>query len=145
MRRWILPLLLAGALLAVYFLVATGVYGSPQHNKLKTAQHNTLNSAQHAFTVAFAQLIMFAQDLGYTVSIGECHRPKGPSSLHKLRLACDLLLFKDGRYLKDSSSYRHLGAWWMRYGHNYGLPLEWGGYNGRGDGNHFSYGWNGRW
>ena len=138
MRKWILPLLLAGALLAVYFLSVTGVYGASRHHKL--------NGAQHAFSVAFAQLIMYAQDLGYTVSIGECYRAGGnPNSLHHIRLACDLHLFKDGRYLKSTEDYRHLGAWWIRYGHNYGIPLEWGGHNGRGDGGHFSHGWNGRW
>ncbi len=135
MRRWILPLLLAGALLALILMVATGVYG----------RTGRLNGAQHAFSVAFSQLILFAQDLGYTVSIGECYRPERLGSLHALRLACDLHLFKDRRYLRGTEDYRHLGAWWIRYGHNYGIPLEWGGSGDRADGNHFSHGWNGRW
>ena len=166
MRRswlvWLLPVLLAWPLLLLFTLSHTGFYGTYtggvfgpttpnyvtplRHNKLITAQQNKLNGAQHAFTIAFSQLILFAQDLGYTVSIGECLRTCGRrGSLHDLRLACDLLLFKDGRYLKGGQDYRHLGAWWIRYGHNYGIPLEWGGSGERGDGNHFSHGWKGRW
>ena len=143
--RWILPLLLTGALLVMYFLYVAGVYESPQHNKLKVAQHNNLNGAQHAFSVAFSQLIIFAQDLGYSVSIDACYRPRDTRSLHGLRLACDLRLFKDGHYLRGTEDYRHLGTWWIKYGHNYGIPLEWGGSAKRDDGDHFSHGWRGRW
>ncbi len=141
--KWVLPLLLAGAISLPFILAGSGVYGP---NTLKVAQRSKLNGAQHAFSVAFSQLIIFAQDLGYTVSIGRCQDFQAArGSLHYKRLACDLHLFKDGRYLRGTEDYRPLGQWWIKYGHNYGIPLEWGGSGRRNDGNHFSHGWNGRW
>jgi len=107
---------------------------------------SSLRGAQHAFSIAFSQLIVYAQTKGYQVSLGECYRPWGPrKSLHKLKLACDINLFHHGNYLRRTESYRPLGEWWLKYGQNYGLPLEWGGSHTRSDGNHFSYGWQGRW
>ena len=133
--------------MAKWFMVAAVVCGMVFGTSAwaEAGTSSRLNGAQHAFSIAFSQLILFAQDLGYSVSIGHCYRQNDPRSLHSKRLACDLHLFKDGRYLKGTHDYRYLGQWWIKYGHNYGLPLEWGGSSERNDGNHFSHGWRGRW
>lgn len=57
------------------------------------------------------------------------------NSVHGLRLAADLLLFKNGKYLTDTEDYREAGEFWE------GLGGCWGGrFN---DGNHFSLEHNG--
>lgn len=59
-------------------------------------------------------------------------------SLHGLRLAEDLLLFRNGVYLTASEDYRPLGEWWEQQ-----HPLaRWGGRFQ--DGGHFSFEWEGR-
>lgn len=89
-----------------------------------------------------ANLIIKAHQLGYTLSFGEAYRPpelaelyakKGTgiaNSLHTHRLAIDLNLFKDGKYLTKTSEYQTLGEWWETIGGSWG-----GRFN---DGNHFS-------
>lgn len=73
--------------------------------------------------------------------------PKGPTkfkavgiadSLHCLKLAVDLNLFKNGRYLQATKSYRELGLWWEKQ-HEL---CRWGGRFG--DGGHFSLAHGGR-
>lgn len=58
-------------------------------------------------------------------------------SVHQLRLAADLLIFKDGVYLTDSEAYRRFGEWWEKQGSDH----RWGGRFK--DGNHFSIEFNG--
>ena len=61
-------------------------------------------------------------------------------SLHYIRLAQDLCLFKDNEYLTDSDDYHVLGQFWKRMN-----PLNrWGGDFASQDGNHFSMEWEGR-
>lgn len=60
------------------------------------------------------------------------------NSLHCDRLAIDLLLFRDGRYLTDTESYREIGEWWERQDH----LCRWGGRFD--DGGHFSVTHSGR-
>ena len=78
---------------------------------------------------------MKAYELGYEITFGEAFRlPTAthghPKSLHKVRLAVDLNLFKDGNYLTDSEDHRPLGEYWEYIG---------GAWGGRfGDGNHYS-------
>ena len=57
-------------------------------------------------------------------------------SLHELKLAADLLAFKNGIYLTSSEDYRELGVEWERRG---GC---WGGHFN--DGNHFSFEYGGK-
>jgi hypothetical protein len=52
------------------------------------------------------------------------------SSCHKIRLAIDLNLFKDGRFLSTTEDHRPLGEWWKSQGGSWG-----GDFN---DGNHYS-------
>jgi len=53
-------------------------------------------------------------------------------SCHKLRLAIDLNLYRDGKYCRETEDHRELGEWWENE-----HPLNvWGGrFN---DGNHYS-------
>lgn len=103
----------------------------------------TLGEKQRKFTRMVADLIIKAYDLGYEISLGDAYRdPRlhgnigvklgyGHSkSCHKVRLAIDLNLFKDGKFLEGSNSHKELGEWWEAQGGTWG-----GRFN---DGNHYS-------
>ena len=104
----------------------------------------TLGEKQELFTYLLAQLIVFAYGKGYKVRMGEVERSqeqaelnakKGrgiANSLHTKRLAADLHLFKDGKYLTQTEDHRELGEFWESL-HSL---ARWGGrFN---DGNHYS-------
>lgn len=102
---------------------------------------------QWIFARAVAELIIYATELGYDVTLGhalrcpDCRTGAG-KSLHKERLAIDLMLFRDGVYLKKTEDYRELGEWWeTTYAH---MSSAWGGRFKHQDGNHFSFTWQGR-
>lgn len=89
-----------------------------------------------------ARLIDQAFALGYEVTLGDAYRDprvhgalgekksySSSMSLHKQRLAIDLNLFRDGRYLSSTESHRPLGEWWEAQGGSWG-----GRFN---DGNHY--------
>ena len=79
---------------------------------------------QFVFSRLVADLIVYAYQAGFTVTLGEAWRSpetcelyakegKGISnSLHRRRLAIDLNLFKDTNLLRDSKSYKILGDYW---------------------------------
>lgn len=104
----------------------------------------TLRQKQSLFAVLIARLIQYATALGYEVTFGEAYRSPAEAdrlaklgkgirnSLHCQRLAIDLNLFREGRYLSSTDAHRPLGEWWERQ-----HPLcRWGGrFN---DGNHYS-------
>jgi len=81
---------------------------------------------------------------GYEVTLGESYVPDpaktghNPNGVHSLRLAQDLNLFKDGRYLTETEDHRPLGEYWKSKGGT------WGGDFKRPDGNHYSLAWKGR-
>lgn len=56
-------------------------------------------------------------------------------SVHRLRLAVDLNLFKDGHFLTDAADYLPFGAWWKSAFGQYNA--RWGG--DWGDADHFSF------
>ena len=104
-----------------------------------------LGKQQELFMRQLPRLIDKAHELGYEVRGGDLFRDprshgnlgaKGPYgnrfSCHKLKLAIDLLLFKDGLYLTKTEDYRELGEWWEQQ-HDLNC---WGGRFA--DGNHFS-------
>jgi len=110
----------------------------------------TLGQKQRQFARLVARLIDKAYELGFEVSLGDAFRDprvhgvmgvrksySHPNSAHKLRLAIDLNLFKDGEFLEQSEDHRPLGEWWEQQ-----HPLaRWGGrFN---DGNHYSFEHNG--
>lgn len=109
--------------------------------------HLTLREKQSLFAVAVAGLITEATSRGYSVTLGDAYRdPRvfGPigerkgygesRSAHKQRLAIDLNLFKDGKFLPDTESHRELGEWWEKA---HAPHARWGGRWQ--DGNHYSF------
>lgn len=112
----------------------------------------TLGEQQRRFLPLVAKLIDFAYAQGFELTAGELYRPPEQAalnaqhgsgianSLHILRLAIDLQLFKDGQYLTDSAAYKSLGDFWKTLD----PQCAWGGdFTPRVDGNHFSLSWGG--
>lgn len=104
----------------------------------------TLREKQSKFTLAIAGLIAKAYEMGYEVTLGDAYRDprlhgqvgekKGyghSKSCHKLRLAIDLNLFKNGKFLTTTEDHRELGEWWESQGGTWG-----GRFN---DANHYSF------
>lgn len=106
----------------------------------------TLGEKQELFTELLARLIAWAYARGYKIRFGEVYRPPETAaamaasgagikgSLHTVKLAADLNLFKDGTFLETSEAHRPLGDFWKSL-----HPLcRWGGDFRRADGNHYS-------
>lgn len=110
----------------------------------------TLRQMQSEFVRMVAMLIQFADKEGYELTFGDAYRdPRvhgdfgerksyaSPNSVHKVRLAIDFNLFKDGKYLTSSEDHKPLGEYWESIGGS------WGGRFRFNDGNHYSMEWNG--
>jgi len=105
----------------------------------------TLREKQSTFMWMLADLIRHADHLGYELTMGrgyvspEANEAVGghPESNHLNRLAIDLNLFKDGRFLRTTEAHRPLGEYWESIGG------AWGGRFAKGDGNHYSLEHNG--
>ena len=108
-----------------------------------------LYERQVEFSKKVALLLTKAFELGFEVTLGDAYRdPRvhGPmgvkagygaiNSNHKQRLAIDLNLFKDGKFLETTEDHRPLGEWWESIGGSWG-----GRFN---DANHYSLEWEGR-
>jgi len=101
---------------------------------------------QTEFAKLVPRLIDQAHKLGFQVTLGDAYRDprvhgdmgvrksySHPKSAHKVRLAIDLNLFKNGQYLEGSEAHRPLGEWWEKQ-----HPMaRWGGRFD--DGNHYSF------
>lgn len=106
----------------------------------------TLREKQTRFALAAARLIQKAHELGYQMTIGEVERTQAQAaqnaaaglgisrSLHIERLAVDLNLFRDGRYIVDGEGHTELGAWWKSLDKDH----RWGGDFKKKDFNHYS-------
>lgn len=105
----------------------------------------TLRQKQSLFALKVADLIKKAHELGYEVTLGDAYRdPRvhgemgvkkaygAANSFHKQRLAIDLNLFKDGKYMEGTEAHRPLGEWWESQGGTWGGRFK--------DGNHYSWG-----
>ena len=104
----------------------------------------TLREKQSKFARMVAELIQHATSLGYEVTFGEAYRTpeqadlnakKGSgirNSLHTMRLAIDLNLYKNGVWMTKSEDHKQLGLFWE------GLGGSWGGRFKKPDGNHYS-------
>ena len=113
----------------------------------------TLRQKQSAFALLVVHLIQFAYREGYEITLGEAYRPRETAelmakkrkgiknSLHCKRLALDLNLFKNGKYLTSSEAHKPLGEYWESLS-TPGLKCCWGGRFG--DGNHYSIAHGGR-
>lgn len=114
----------------------------------------TLRQKQTRFAWLFAKLIVFANSAGYEITLGETFRTFEQAaanavngtgianSLHCIRLAGDINLFRNGKYLKKTESYKILGDWWT----SQATDCCWGGdFKGKnaGDAGHFSISHNG--
>ena len=108
----------------------------------------SLRQKQSKFALMVSQLIVKAYEMGYEVTLGDAYRDprlhgalgekKGyghRNSCHKIRLAIDLNLFKDGVFLTDGTGHKELGEWWESQGGSWG-----GRFN---DSNHYSLEHNG--
>ena len=103
----------------------------------------TLGAKQRKFSKMLAELILWIYEQGYEVTLGDAFRDprlhgavgekKGyghPKSCHKIRLACDLNLFKEGVYLSSTEDHRPIGEHWEAMGGSWGGRFQ--------DGNHYS-------
>lgn len=97
----------------------------------------TLRQKQSRFVRMIVFLINKAHSLGYELTFGEVYRSpeeairRGfPNSLHVKRLAIDLNLFYNGKYLSSTESHKLLGDYWKSIGGTWGGEF--------GDGNHYS-------
>lgn len=93
----------------------------------------SLRSDQSKFVRMVALLILYATEKGYDLTFGDAWARTGhiDGSFHYKRLAIDLNLFRNGRYLTSTKSHEPLGLFWE------GLGGTWGGRFK--DGNHYSY------
>lgn len=102
-----------------------------------------LGQKQRRFVLMTAALIDYAYSQGYELTTGDGYRDprvfgamgerKGygeSRSAHKQRLAHDWNLFKDGKFLTETSDHLPLGLYWEAMGGSWG-----GRFN---DGNHYS-------
>lgn len=106
----------------------------------------TLRQKQSRFAMMLPRLIDKAYRLGYEVTLGDAYRTKLQAmmnavtgkgvvnSLHCDRLAIDLNLFKDGKYITTDEGHRDLGAFWKSLSPDH----RWGGDFKSKDFNHYS-------
>lgn len=94
----------------------------------------SLNEKQFKFADMVGTLINYAYAMGYTLTFGDAYAKDGhkEGSLHYKRLAIDLNLFRDGKYLTKTEDHKILGEVWESMGGSWG-----GRFN---DGNHYSLG-----
>lgn len=96
-----------------------------------------LSEKQRLFSLNIMRLLFHAHVFGYEITFGHAFRCETckvgkKRSLHKLCLAMDLNLWKDGKYLTKTEDHKKLGEYWESL-----HPLcTWGGRFG--DGNHYS-------
>lgn len=104
-----------------------------------------LGEKQELFATLVPRLIDKAHELGFKIRLGDLFRDKRvfgeigehkgyghKNSCHKLKLAIDLNLFKNGNWVQQTEGHRELGEWWE----NQHELCRWGGrFN---DGNHYS-------
>lgn len=94
----------------------------------------SLRQKQSEFAKRIPLLVLYAYALGYEVTYGDFEAKTGhrKGSFHYKKLAADINLFKDRKYLKDTKSHEPLGLFWELLGGSWG-----GRWN---DGNHYSWG-----
>ena len=105
----------------------------------------SLRERQSEFASKVPMLINKALELGYEVTLGDAYRDprvhgsfgerKGygeSKSFHKLRLAIDINLYKEGKYLTKTEDHKVLGEYWESLGGSWGGKWR--------DGNHYSWG-----
>ena len=93
----------------------------------------TLREQQSKFATFVAHLILFANKRGYEVTLGDAYAKDRHkiNSLHYSRLAIDLNLFRNGKYLDETMDHEELGMYWE----SLDPDCRWGGHFN--DGNHY--------
>ena len=78
------------------------------------------------------KLIEYAITHGYELTFGDAYATSGhtKNSCYYIRLAIDLNLFKDGKYLSKTEDHTELGEYWESQGGAWGGRFR--------DGNHYS-------
>ena len=92
----------------------------------------SLRKKQSEFVHMVSLLIAYAYQNGYELTFGDAWAKDGHkiNSQHYIRLAIDLNLFRDGKWLSKTEDHAELGEFWEMIG---------GSWGGRfGDGNHYS-------
>ena len=95
----------------------------------------TLREKQSMFARMLPRLINHAYELGYELTLGDAWAKEGEGRRHKanskhyIRLAIDLNLFLNGRYLTKTEDHRPLGEFWESVGGTWGGRFD--------DGNHY--------
>ena len=92
----------------------------------------SLRKKQSKFVRMVADLIIFAYNNGYELTFGDAYATSGhkKNSNHYIRLAIDLNLFRDGKYLDKTEDHLPLGRFWESIGGAWGGRFH--------DGNHYS-------
>lgn len=109
----------------------------------------TERQKQSKFAHMVALLILHVEALGYEVTLGDAYRDprvhgkygekksySSAKSHHKRRLAVDLNLFRNGRYLSSTEAHRPPGEYWE----SLHPDNKWGGNFSNPDGNHYQHG-----
>jgi len=107
----------------------------------------TLGQSQKRFSLMVGLLLLKAYRLSFEVSLGDAwarttdvtksgRRTHKTWSNHYDRLAIDLNLFKNGKYLKQTEAHQELGEYWESLGGAWGGRFK--------DGNHYSIEYKGR-
>tara|TARA_R110000868_G_scaffold3354_2_gene21777 strand:- start:27 stop:362 length:336 start_codon:yes stop_codon:yes gene_type:complete len=107
----------------------------------------SLGTQQKQFMRKLPRLLDKIFELGYEITGGDLMRDartngefgekvgySSADSYHKLKLAIDLNIFKDGVWLTSTEDHRPIGEWWVSQGGT------WGGNFKSPDGNHYSWG-----
>ncbi len=113
----------------------------------------TLSEHQQEFALHIGYLLQHIDAAGYACTFGDAYRSprafggmgeKGPygryTSAHKQRLAVDLNLFKNGRWITERGPFEQFGAYWkaMHILNRWGGDFDFDGDGIGDDANHFS-------
>jgi hypothetical protein len=106
----------------------------------------SLGDKQREFTRCVGKLISWAYENGYKLTVGDAYRDPRlfglvgekegygkAKSCHKKRLAIDLNLFRNGKYMCETADHEPLGVYWE----SLNPDAVWGGKFK--DGNHYSF------
>lgn len=92
----------------------------------------TFREKRCKFTIMLGQLIIWMNLNGYETAIDDVKTQEGHSknSLHKIGLAADINLYKDGKWLRKTEDHLEAGLYWESLGGSWGGRFK--------DGNHYS-------
>jgi len=103
-----------------------------KRERLEPVKNLPLGKKQERFSVMFAGLMFKMFSDGYDVRIGDvlAHDGHIKNSCHYKKLAGDVNLFLNGKYLDSGAEHAPYGEWWKRFGGSWGGDFR--------DPNHYS-------